>query len=95
MNGYEIAAEQIKQFDEFQHNGYGDYIVDLSYKYDFEKEYTRSNEILSVWCDGKDDIWEWNTDWCEGQTDVIVNGIVCVLYIPKSLFRTEKRGKTE
>ena len=82
MNGYEIAAEQIKTFVEYQEHRYWDFLVDLSYKYDFEKDYIRENVLLTEYID---DTWEWNTDWCEGQTDVIVHGIICVDDVPKEV----------
>lgn len=52
----------------------GTYIIGLVYKYDFEKEYTQSNEILSYV--GSMDYYEYLNDWNEGQQDCWVNGIV-------------------
>lgn len=50
----------------------GEYIVRLAYKYDWEKEYTISNECLSV----GSHCTCWFNDWNEGQTDVRVLGYV-------------------
>ena len=54
------------------------YIVRVAYKYDHEKEYTYSNEILLA--DNGDFIWE--TDWYEGQEDVQYIGAIAVEEIP-------------
>ena len=51
-----------------------DYIVRLKYKYDWEKDYTISNEYLEY--NGNDDNWIWLNDWNEGQTDVEVIGYI-------------------
>ena len=91
MTGYEIAQEQIKQFKEYQNNPYADYVVSIEYKYDNEDTYTQNNEV--VWHSPLDNMWWWNNDWCEGQTDVIVNGIIAVHNIPKEVFKTEKEIK--
>lgn len=53
-----------------------DYIVRLKYKYDWEKDYTFSNEYLEY--SGNDDSWLWLNDWNEGQTDVEVIGYVAI-----------------
>ena len=52
-----------------------DYIVRLKYKYNFEKEYTYSNELLLI-NHGID--YEWNNDWIEGQTDIEVLEYIAV-----------------
>ena len=54
-----------------------DMIVRLAYKYDHEKEYTYSNEILTVeWPNYDTYIWE--HDWDEGQQNVWVLGYILV-----------------
>lgn len=53
-----------------------DYIVRLAYKYNWEKEYTVSNEILEY--DGEHDYYIWLNDWDEGQQDVKVLGYICI-----------------
>lgn len=45
-------------------NIYGDLIVRLRYKYDFEKQWHYSNEVLTAETDGR---YIWLNDWCEGQ----------------------------
>lgn len=52
----------------------GTYIVGLMYKYDFEKEYTESNEIISY--DGSRDYYEYLNDWNEGHDDCWVTGVM-------------------
>ena len=94
MTGYEIAKEQIEQFTEYQNCRCADYVVDISYSYDFEKEYIiRRNVLLSIIYDNGDEEWIWGDDWDEGQTDVIVNGIIAVPNIPREVFKTEKEKK--
>ena len=44
----------------------GDLIVNLMYKYDYEKQFTQSNEILEY--DGNTNDWIWLNDWDEGYT---------------------------
>ena len=51
-------------------------IVRLQYKYDFEKEYTESNEILEF--DTNINDWVWLNDWDEGQNDIRVMWWVAV-----------------
>ena len=53
----------------------GDAVVHLAYKYDFEDEYTVSNQLLMCEPDGT---YCWEYDWNEGQTDVKVLGFVFV-----------------
>ena len=53
-----------------------DYIVKLAYKYDWEKGYTISNELLEWDYSMNDYIWE--HDWDEGQDDVFVLGFIKV-----------------
>ena len=52
------------------------YIVRLAYKYDWEKEYDISNEILE-WDDSFNN-YVWLNDWNEGQSDVYVLGFIKV-----------------
>ena len=93
MTGYEIAQEQIKQFKEYQEYQCADYVVDISYKYDFQKHYTRENVVVEICCGMNNDEWLWSDDWYEGQTDVIVHGIIYIGNIPKEIFKTEKEKK--
>lgn len=84
-DGYDIAREQIEKFVAF--SDWDTFIVALRYKYDFETEYTDDRVILEV----KDDCFCWDYDWCEGQTDVIVDGIISVRDVPITIFNTEKK----
>lgn len=60
-----------------------DYVVRLRYKYDWEKNYTTSNEYLQY--DSRDE-WVWLNDWNEGQTDVEVLGYIALdeVEVPKN-----------
>lgn len=59
------------------------YVVRLKLKYDHEKDYQYSNELLLY--DGSDyegSIYHWNNDWDEGQQDVEVIGYIPISEIP-------------
>ena len=47
-----------------------DYIVQLKYKYGWEKEYTIENVYLEY--EAKNDCWVWLYDWNEGQEEAEV-----------------------
>ncbi len=64
--------EQIKKWEYIP----GDLIVRLAYKYKWEKDYNKSNEILEYIGD-KDD-WMWLNDWDEGYDSVMVLGFIPV-----------------
>lgn len=49
---------------------YTTYIVQLAYRYDWQTDYTISNEILEWEWELND--WLWQNDWNEGQKDVKV-----------------------
>lgn len=69
-----MTLEQFfKKLDTLPRN---DYIVLLAYKYDWEKEYMVSNEILEYY--GTRDEYVWLNDWNEGQQDVKVLGFINV-----------------
>lgn len=53
---------------------FGDYIVRIKYKYNHEKVYMISNEIITITYD----LIEWLNDWYEGQEDIEVLGIISV-----------------
>ena len=55
---------------------YEDIIVRLKYKYNYEDEWTYSNEILEY--DGNILGYCWLNDWDEGQQDVVVLGYIPV-----------------
>ena len=63
---------------------YKDVIVKLAYKYEWEKLYTVTNEILE-YCPCRD-TWEWLNDWNEGQQDVKVIGFIPVSNVPIPFF---------
>lgn len=47
-----------------------DWIVNIKYKYEWEKNY--AHEIRVLYYDAESDNWFWDTDWNEGQTDCSV-----------------------
>lgn len=56
-----------------------DYVVRLKLKYDHEKDYQYTNELLIY--DGSDyegSIYHWDNDWDEGQQEVEVIGYISV-----------------
>lgn len=78
-NGYQIAVEQIEEKYVVM---YGTYIVHIWYKYDFECAYTNDYEIMEFTPDG----YVWFNDWCEGQTDISVRGILPIDEIAPTQF---------
>lgn len=52
--------------------GGGSMIVKINYKYDCESCYTETNEIMT-W-DYHTNTWIWESDWNEGQEDIIIIG---------------------
>lgn len=68
-----------------------DYVIRLKLKYDHEKYYSYTNELLIY--DGSDyegSIYHWDNDWDEGQQDVQVIGYIAVsqinsFYVPMLL----------
>lgn len=50
------------------------YIVKLAYKYDWEKQYTISNELLEWDYPSLDYVWL--NDWDEGQSEIYVLGFI-------------------
>lgn len=67
---------KLDEFFETADIGKGDYIVRLKYKYDWEKEYRYSNEVVSYEFDR--DSWVWLNDWCEGEKDVEVVAYIAI-----------------
>lgn len=55
---------------------YGDLIVRLAYKYDYEEKYEVSNEVGCY--NHQADCFDWFNDWDEGQQDVYVLGFIKV-----------------
>ena len=58
-----------------------DLIVEVNYKYKWEKCYTVENEILEY--DGDHDDWIWTHDWDEGQSSDPL-GVYISGYVPVS-----------
>ena len=79
MNGYDIAINQIKEKYDLVPDTY---IVHLKYKYSFETTYCNEYEVVEYFDGG----CCWFNDWCEGQTDIIVLGILAFREIPPTVF---------
>lgn len=66
----------LEQFDELlKKMPYSDKVVRLCYKYDFEKTFTVSNELL-LFDVNSPTYYCWETDWYEGQQTVFVIGSI-------------------
>ena len=52
------------------------FIVRIGYKYDWEKEEDRTVENIYYYDNAVFNDWE--TDWCEGQTDIIIYGFTTI-----------------
>ena len=75
MTGYE------KIIAEMPSDAWGDYIVDIRYKYSSQIVYSRSNEFVSINYNGV----TWNMDWWEGEEDVDLIGFIALedVEVPK------------
>ena len=87
-SGYEIAIDQIEEKYSLE---CGTYVVDINYKYDFEKDYQGSYEIMTF----SPDCVEWDNDWWEGQQDIIVQGILPIDELPPTMFHYINRRAPE
>ena len=78
MTGYEILDKEVRKYQEeyYERNNCWEeeFIVIFDYKYDWEKRYDHMVEFCSVYYEGT----EWEHDWCEGQTDIVVKKIVAL-----------------
>lgn len=54
----------------------GDLVVRIAYKYEWEKDFNKSNEVLEY--NGDKDDWTWLNDWDEGYDYVMVLGFIPV-----------------
>ena len=83
MDGYENAYNQIINSKAFKDNEtYGECIIHLLFKYDWEKEYENTYEIADIMQDGAC----WFNDWWEGQQNIIVKGFLFTDELPPSMF---------
>ena len=78
MEGSNIYGMTLEDFFDLleQEHCWNDLIVRVAYKYDHEKEYTITNEILTH--DYPTDTYIWENDWNEGQQDVYILGFIKV-----------------
>ena len=78
MTGYEIVDQEVRKYQEeyYERNNCWEeeFIVIFDYKYDWEKRYDNMVEFCSVYYEGT----EWENDWYEGQTDIVVKKIVAL-----------------
>lgn len=73
-----------------------DYVIRLKLKYDHEKDYRYTNELLIY--DGSDyegSIYHWDNDWDEGQQDVEVVGYIAVSDIDRFCIPLMRRSDNE
>lgn len=71
-----------------------DQLVYLRYKYEWEDDWTYSNEILTVNFD-VEGYYCWLKDWNEGQQDVEILGCIAVSEISVPHFTLEEQGQEE
>ena len=69
-----MTLDEFKKFA-YLNDFYGEYLVKLRYKHDYETEYTESSQIVTIDFYGFDKFL-WLYDWCEGETDVSVLGYI-------------------
>lgn len=62
-------------YEEIKRYPIEDYIVEIKYKYYWEKEYRYTNELYLV---KEDCTYAWHADWCEGEKDITVTGFIAV-----------------
>ena len=78
MTGYEIVDQELRKYQEeyYEINNCWEeeFIVIFDCKYDWEKRYDHMVEFCSVYCEGT----EWESDWYEGQTDIVVKKIIAL-----------------
>ena len=65
-----------------------DYIVCVEYKYDHEKDYTRSNELLIWDNEVNGGQYVWLNDWWEGQQDVTILASIAIADLDILLLQT-------
>ena len=69
MNGYDEIAKQMPE-----KNKYGEYIVRIAQRYNFERDYEEFNTCVDF---GFENV-TWMSDWWEGQEHVILKGYIRV-----------------
>ena len=78
MTGYDILSNEVRKYQkeyEEKNNWWAEsFIIIFDCKYEWEKEYEHMVEFCTVY----DDVTEWENDWWEGQTDIIVKKVVAL-----------------
>ena len=78
MTGYEIVDQEVRKSQEEYYERTNcwteDFIVIFDCKYEWEKEYEHMVEFCSLY----NDVTEWENDWYEGQTDIVVKKVVAL-----------------
>lgn len=72
-----VCNMQLTDFEEMWKDitdgyAYGEYLVSLMYKYDFEHSYRTSIEVVDISPDG----FTWFNDWNEGEKNVIIQSYI-------------------
>ena len=78
MTGYDILSNEVRKYQkeyEEKNNWWAEsFIIIFDFKYEWEKEYEHMVEFCTVY----DDVTEWENDWWEGQTDIVVKKVVAL-----------------
>lgn len=88
-NAYDIIADHVKGYWDKTYPC--DVIVFFKMKYDFEQHYTYYEELVECESDTDNDHMTFNNDFCEGQTDCIVEDII-PLYKVAGYYREKELG---
>lgn len=66
-----MTLEEFMHLIEDDHFPKGDIIVRIFLRYDFEKDYRETYQVLMY--DGNNDCYEWLNDWYEGEDDYYIS----------------------
>lgn len=78
MNNDKLVDDIVSEYIKSDPISGRDYIVQIRLKYNHEKEYRFTNELIYHTDDPKDDQYCWLYDWYEGEQDVYALGIIAV-----------------
>ena len=78
ITGYDILSNEVKKVQKEYEDRKGwkpsEFIVVFDLKYEWEKSYEHMVEFCTIYEIGT----EWNMDWWEGQTDIVVKKVVAL-----------------
>lgn len=60
-------------YEKAEKSNYSTFIVEMILKYDYEPDFGSCTLIYEK-IDSEENIWEWNTDWDEGEDEVWIIG---------------------